>query len=90
MRLNGQHADRTIDENHMDDEHEPEGGDLLEADDEDEETPRTKHGRYLESDQNEVSDGDHWAELNHGHMPWDDDDRMLAFSRANQIRLQSC
>ena len=64
------------------------GGDPLEADEEDEEIPRTKHRRYMESDQNEVSDGDHWAELNHGHMPWDDYDRMLAFSRANQIRLQ--
>ena len=53
-----------------------------------EETPEQRHQRYLHAEQWEVSDPDEWATNHHGHLAWDDYNRMLAFSQANQIRLK--
>ena len=36
----------------------------------------------------EVSNPDHWATLHYGDRDWQDYDRMVAFSQANQIRLE--
>ena len=51
------------------------------------ESPETRDRRYRNSDQDEVSEPDHWSMLHYGHLAWDDHERMLSFSRANQIRL---
>eukprot|EP00435_Cladocopium_sp_Y103_P035823 s1403_g9.t1 len=52
-----------------------------------EETPEERRIRYQNSSQDEVSDPDEWATLHYGHLDDDENDRMLAFSRANRIRL---
>ena len=36
----------------------------------------------------EVSEPDEWAEIHHGHLNRFSNERMLAFSRANQVRLR--
>eukprot|EP00435_Cladocopium_sp_Y103_P059552 s975_g21.t1 len=60
--------------------------------DEDEEMPEEtvyeRRRRYLNSGQDEVSDPDEWADIHYGNLEFFDYDRMIAFSRANQIRLR--
>jgi hypothetical protein len=51
------------------------------------ETPEGRRARYMNSSQDEVSEPDEWAILHYGHMDQDAYERMVAFSRANQIRL---
>ena len=51
------------------------------------ESPGARDRRYRESNQDEVSEPDHWSMLHYGHLAWDDHERMLSFSQANQIRL---
>ena len=36
----------------------------------------------------EVSEPDEWAEMHYGHLGRFDNQRMIAFSRANQVRLR--
>ena len=36
----------------------------------------------------EVSDPDEWADVHYGHMEQFNNERMIAFSRANQLRLR--
>eukprot|EP00435_Cladocopium_sp_Y103_P072259 s475_g39.t1 len=52
------------------------------------ETAEDRRLRYLNSSQDEVSDPDEWAGVHYGHMNWDDYERMVAYSRANRLRLQ--
>eukprot|EP00435_Cladocopium_sp_Y103_P035839 s3673_g9.t1 len=63
-----------------------------EDEDEDEEMPderpEDRRIRYQNSSQGEVSDPDEWATLHYGHLDNDEYDRMIAFSRANRIRLE--
>ena len=52
-----------------------------------EETPEARDERYRNAEMDKVSEPDHWAMLRYGHLAWDNYDRMLAFSQANQVRL---
>eukprot|EP00435_Cladocopium_sp_Y103_P059432 s200_g21.t1 len=52
------------------------------------ETEFQRGRRYQESPQDEVSDPDEWAERHYGGLEWDNYQRMIAFSRANRLRLQ--
>ena len=90
VRYNGRNVDQTIYEGQFDEarERELEAENTMEEGNDDGETPRTRNRRCMESNPDEFSDPDHWAQLHHGQMDWDDCERMLAFSRANQIRLQ--
>ena len=51
--------------------------------------PSSRRRRYLESMQDQVSEPDEWAEIHYSHLPWDNYERMVAFSRANQLRLNN-
>ena len=88
VRLNGVHADRTIGETENDEQYDqiagPAGSDEMEVD----ETASQRRQRYQSSGQDEVSDPDEWAELHFGRMDWDNHQRMVAFSDANQLRLR--
>eukprot|EP00435_Cladocopium_sp_Y103_P052087 s508_g16.t1 len=53
-----------------------------------EETVYERRRRYLNCGQSEVSDPDEWADIHYGNLEFFDYDRMIAFSRANQIRLR--
>ena len=50
--------------------------------------PREGRRRYQQSTMDEVSKPDEWAELHYGHLDRCDNQRMIAFSRANQVRLR--
>ena len=76
--LNGHHVDRAARESELDEDINM-----------DEETQEDRRRRYLESDQGEVSDPDEWAAIHFGDRDEYDHDRMLAFSQANQLRLQN-
>ena len=76
--LNGHHVDRAARESELDEDIDMDG-----------ETPEDRRRRYLESDQGEVSDPDEWAAIHFGDRDEYDHDRMLAFSQANQLRLQN-
>ena len=52
------------------------------------ETASQRRQRYQSSGQDEVSDPEEWVELHFGGMDWDNHQRMLAFSDANQLRLE--
>ena len=52
------------------------------------ESPRTRDERYRNSTMDEVSNPDHWATLHYGDRESQDHDRMVAFSQANQMRLE--
>ena len=52
-----------------------------------EQTSDTRDERYRNAEMDKVSEPDHWAMLRHGHLAWDNYERMLAFSQANQVRL---
>ena len=43
--------------------------------------------RYLNSSQDEVSEPDEWANVHYGHLDTDSYERLVAYSRANRIRL---
>ena len=81
--LNGQTVDRT--DVHPEVHPEPEAGDGSDVD-MGTETVEERRRRYLSSSQDEVSDPDKWADLQYGHLDNDAYERMLAYSRANQIR----
>ena len=49
-------------------------------------TTEQRRARYMNAEQCEVSDPDHWANLHYGHLDQENDERMIAFSRANQQR----
>jgi hypothetical protein len=51
------------------------------------EAPDARRARYMDSSQDKVSEPDEWAILHDGHMDQNAYERMVAFSRANQIRL---
>ena len=52
------------------------------------ETAEERRRRYVSSSQDEVSNPDEWADVQFGHLDSDAYERMLAYSRANRIRLQ--
>ena len=83
VRLNGVHADRTIGETENDEQYDR-IGDEMEVD----ETAAQRRHRYQNSEQDEVSDPDEWAEVHFGGMDADNHQRMVAFSEANQLRLR--
>ena len=43
--------------------------------------------RYLNSPQDEVSEPDEWANVHYGNLDTDSYERLVAYSRANRIRL---
>eukprot|EP00435_Cladocopium_sp_Y103_P008884 s2549_g2.t1 len=51
------------------------------------ESTGTRRMRYRDSSQDEVSKPDEGAEVHYGHMDPDAYERMVAYSRANQLRL---
>ena len=83
VRLNGVHADQTIGETENDEQYDR-IGDEMEVD----ETAAQRRHRYQNSEQDEVSDPDEWAEVHFGGMDGDNHQRMVAFSDANQLRLR--
>ena len=52
------------------------------------ETAEERRRRYVSSSQDEVSNPDEWADVQFGHLDSEAYERMLAYSRANRIRLQ--
>ena len=52
------------------------------------ESPEERRTRYLAASQDEVSDPDEWENYHYGHAEEFDYDRMVAYSRANQLRLE--
>eukprot|EP00435_Cladocopium_sp_Y103_P016569 s1241_g4.t1 len=93
VRLNGREIDRAEretenEEAHEGEHHSPTGSDEMEVDDHGDETESQRALRYNNSTQDEVSDPDEWADRHYGNQDWDQYDRMVAFSRANRIRLQ--
>ena len=52
------------------------------------ESPEERRTRYLAASQDEVSDPDEWANYHYGHAEEFDYDRIVAYSRANQLRLE--
>ena len=66
----------------------PENEDNMSDHDMGPESAEDRRRRYLSSSQDEVSDPDEWATLNHGHLDSDAHDRMRANSQANRIRLR--
>ena len=54
-----------------------------------EETPAERRARYMSSSQEEVSDPEERAEAHYGGLDVDNYERMVSFSRANRLRLQS-
>eukprot|EP00435_Cladocopium_sp_Y103_P072779 s443_g41.t1 len=92
VRLNGQEIDRTIGETENDEMHErehgsPAGSDEMDVDGQGDETESQRGRRYNEVSHDEVSDPDEWAQRHYGGLEWDNYERLLAFSRANQVRL---
>ena len=77
--LNGQEVDRAVREPELD-----EHVNMMDG-----KTQEERRRRYLESDRGEVSDPDEWASIHFGDRDEYDHDRMLAFSQANQLRLQN-
>ena len=61
---------------------------VAEEDEEEMESPRTRDEIYRNSTMDEVSNPDHWATLHYGDREPQDHDRMVAFSQANQMRLE--
>ena len=51
------------------------------------ESTNERYTRYLNSSQDEVSEPDEWANVHYGHMDQWAYERMIAYSRANRIRL---
>ena len=76
--LNGHEVDRAVRDPELDEHVNVDG-----------KTQEERRRRYLESDQGEVSDPDEWASIHFGVRDEYDHDRMLAFSQANQLRLQN-
>ena len=54
-----------------------------------EETPAERRTRYMNSNQEEVSDPEEWAETHYGNLDVNNYERMVAFSGANQFRPRS-
>ena len=52
------------------------------------ESPRQRRRRYLDSSMDEVSEPDEWAEMHYGHLDQFNNERMVAFTQANQVRLR--
>ena len=80
--LNGQTIDRT--DVHPEVHPEDHGEDV----DMGTETAEERRRRYVSSSQDEVSNPDEWADVQFGHLDSEAYERMLAYSRANRIRLQ--
>ena len=53
------------------------------------ETPAERRARYMSSSQEEVSDPEERAETHYGNLDVNNYERMVAFPRANQLRLRS-
>eukprot|EP00435_Cladocopium_sp_Y103_P069481 s701_g33.t1 len=93
VRLNGREIDGTIGETENDEMYErehgnPAGSDEMDVDGQGDETESQRGRRYNEASQDEVSDPDEWAQRHSGGLEWVNYERMLAFSRANQLRLR--
>ena len=58
-----------------------------ENEDDFEESEVDRRRRYSDATQDEVSDPEFWAEVHYGEADVFNYDRMVAFSRANQLRL---
>eukprot|EP00435_Cladocopium_sp_Y103_P033081 s730_g8.t1 len=86
VRLTGQHVDRTIGETENDEMNDRVHGNPVEM--EVDEAASQRERRYRDSSQEEVSDPDEWAERHYGELEWDNHQRMVAFSHANQLRLR--
>ena len=74
VRRNGVEKDQPADAGDMD------GSDF-------EESEVDRRRRYADATQDEVSDPEFWAEVHYGEADTFNYERMLAFSRANQLRL---
>ena len=59
------------------------------ADSDFEETEIDRRRRYSDANQDEVSDPEFWAEVHYGEADEYNYERMVAFSRANQVRLRN-
>ena len=59
------------------------------ADSDFEETEVDRRRRYSDASQDEVSDPEFWAEVHYGEADEFNYERMVAFSRANQVRLRN-
>ena len=88
VMFNGSHLDQTVYEGQVDEQHQREADAEMAEEDDVAETPRARNRRYMEAEQGQVSDPEHWATLHYGHMEWDDYERMRAFGRANRLRLE--
>ena len=94
-QLNGRNVDQTVGETEADDRanttrgvhgtHVEEEDDKMEVD----ETPAERRARYMSSSQEEVSDPEERAETHYGNLDVNNYERMVAFSRASQLRLRS-
>ena len=94
-QINDRNVDQAVGETEADDRanttrgvhgtHVEEGDDKMEV----YETPAERRARHMSSSQEEVSDPEEWAETHYGNLDVNNYERMVALSRANQLRLRS-